>query len=86
MAHGETPPTSFTWRDRRYWASVIGMWRLLCSSWFHQEPPSRTYYRVTIADHLVFELYRTDETGIWMLGVSVMTDHFSSLHSSLTPR
>lgn len=69
VARGElTSPTSFTWRGRRYWVSVIGMWRL-CSYWWNAEPASRTYYRVMTAECQVFELYRTDVTGVWVLDV-----------------
>lgn len=66
VACEEMGPTSFTWRGRRYWVSVIGMWRL-CSYWWNQEPASRTYYRVMTADCQVFELYRTHATGVWVL-------------------
>ena len=63
---GETRPTSFTWRGRRYWVSVLGTWRLR-AHWWREQPAERTYYRVVTADHQVFELYHEAVSGAWVL-------------------
>jgi hypothetical protein len=62
-------PTSFTWRGRRYWVSVLATWRL-CTRWWclSQEPTTRTYYRVLGADQQLFELSYDHVSGAWVLG------------------
>lgn len=65
---GERRPTSFTWRGRRYWVSVLGTWRLR-TQWWREQPADRTYYRVVTADHQVFELYHDAASSVWVLDV-----------------
>lgn len=73
VADGHDPPqplpTSFTWRDRRYWVRVIGTWRLRTKWWEPTQTTDRIYYRVSTADHQVFDLYHDLAVDIWVLDV-----------------
>ncbi len=62
-------PTAFTWRGGSYAVQVLARWRLRTSWWDLKRASARTYYRVRTADHQVFELYRDDAAGGWMLDV-----------------
>lgn len=62
-------PVAFTWRGTTYAVQVIGKWRLRTNWWDPQRTTERTYYRVRTADHQVFELYRDEAAGGWVLDV-----------------
>ena len=62
-------PTSFMWRSRRYWVSVIGMWCLRAKWWDSAQATDRLYYRVTTADYQVFDLYHDEAADAWILDV-----------------
>lgn len=62
-------PTSFTWRGRRYWVTVIGRWHLADRWWDATRHSDRRYYRVATADHQVFELYHDTVSGAWVLDI-----------------
>ncbi len=63
--HGRCP-TSFTWRGRRYWVSVLASWPLP-RGWGCREPATRTRFRVLCANHQLFELSHDPISNAWVL-------------------
>lgn len=67
--HSHPLPTAFSWRGRRYLVRVIGTWRLRAKWWEPTQATDRLYYRVTTANHQVFDLYHDVLADTWVLDV-----------------